>query len=365
MKSKVFFSIMLLLVTCAFSAPKFQATFESGMIIPDIGQQLVDTRNGGGVTVVENPDPSGRNTSSRVLKVRSPFGSTRSEYQTSPERRLDTVGKSYIYTWKVYYPSDFLDGVGVNWMLVSQWKTYPCEYGDDTYRPCICDIGYGIFNQITLTKSTSSVSFDFRAEPDCHQTITSYDRGEWTTYILEMYWTTETDGYYRVFKNGTLLDEQYNQRTLFENFVEGTCDIYWALGMYSSLSDAGGNEAVCYIDDMAVYDMDDGYSVENCEIVETSVEKDHLVPNTNKLYPAYPNPFNPATRIQYDLHESGYVSLNVYNINGQKIDTLVNGFQTKGQHEIVWQPKGLSSGTYFCRLQAGEYAENIKLVLSQ
>ena len=65
----------------------------------------------------------------------------------------------------------------------------------------------------------------------------------------------------------------------------------------------------------------------------------------------YPNPFNPSTTVKYNLKNSGPVQIKIYNLNGQTIKTLVDGYQEKGAHEIVWQPKGLASGLYFCRLQ--------------
>lgn len=79
----------------------------------------------------------------------------------------------------------------------------------------------------------------------------------------------------------------------------------------------------------------------------------------------YPNPFNPSTTIKYNLDRSNNVMLTVYNISGQKVDTLVNGYQSAGEHKITWRSKGLSSGIYFCRLQAGKFSETIKLLLQK
>ena len=87
----------------------------------------------------------------------------------------------------------------------------------------------------------------------------------------------------------------------------------------------------------------------------------------------YPNPFNPSTTIKYNLKKSGPVHLKIYNLNGQIIETLVDRYQKKGVHEIVWQPKGLASGLYFYRLQAGDpstgsgqrFSETKKLLLQK
>jgi len=92
------------------------------------------------------------------------------------------------------------------------------------------------------------------------------------------------------------------------------------------------------------------------KIIETNIEAndEFTIPEDYKLYQNYPNPFNPLTRIKYKLPESSYITLNIYNLMGQEIETLVNEFQFAGEHEIAWQPKGLPSGLYFYRLRAGD-----------
>jgi len=52
----------------------------------------------------------------------------------------------------------------------------------------------------------------------------------------------------------------------------------------------------------------------------------------------------------------------MYTLSGQEIETLVNGFETAGKHEIIWHPKGLPSGIYFYRLQAGGFSNAKKLI---
>lgn len=91
--------------------------------------------------------------------------------------------------------------------------------------------------------------------------------------------------------------------------------------------------------------------------------REHDTPIQYSLSQNFPNPFNPSTTIYYRLPKSGNVKLNIYDLLGQEIVSLVNSYQTAGEHEITWQPKGLSSGIYFYRLHAGEYAETKKLIL--
>ncbi len=78
----------------------------------------------------------------------------------------------------------------------------------------------------------------------------------------------------------------------------------------------------------------------------------------------YPNPFNPTTRIRYWLPRAAAVQLQIFNLRGQRVATLVDERQEAGLHEVEWQPGALSSGMYVYRLQAGKkFVATRKLVL--
>lgn len=81
------------------------------------------------------------------------------------------------------------------------------------------------------------------------------------------------------------------------------------------------------------------------------------------LYQNFPNPFNPSTSIKFDIAKSGYVSLNVYDMSGKEIRTLVNGYRQGGNYEVNFNAEGLSSGIYYCRLQTADYSSIIKMTL--
>ena len=78
------------------------------------------------------------------------------------------------------------------------------------------------------------------------------------------------------------------------------------------------------------------------------------VPSNFALIGNYPNPFNNSTLISFRLGEPGYVSLDVYNMLGQKIASLHDGYLEAGQHDIAWNAASVSSGIYFYKLTAGE-----------
>jgi hypothetical protein len=99
-----------------------------------------------------------------------------------------------------------------------------------------------------------------------------------------------------------------------------------------------------------------------------SVADGDRLPTAVKLAQNYPNPFNPATTIRFELPVDQRVRLEIFNLRGQRVATLVDGIQAAGFREVTWNgtnDSGLnvSSGVYFCRFQAGDHVEVRKLVL--
>ncbi|MEZ5359749.1 MAG: FG-GAP-like repeat-containing protein [Candidatus Zixiibacteriota bacterium] len=93
-----------------------------------------------------------------------------------------------------------------------------------------------------------------------------------------------------------------------------------------------------------------------------------IAPNRPQLHGNYPNPFNPITTISYDLPTDANVRLEIYNILGQQVRLLVNGTQSAGTYDVVWDSKdnhnqAVASGMYFYRLTVGDYTEAKKMLL--
>ena len=98
----------------------------------------------------------------------------------------------------------------------------------------------------------------------------------------------------------------------------------------------------------------------------TSVEElqhNPVVPERFALSQNYPNPFNPTTTIQFALPASGYVKLEVFNLLGQRIETLVDGFKEAGTYTLNFDASNLPTGIYFYRLQAGSFTQTRKMLL--
>ena len=75
------------------------------------------------------------------------------------------------------------------------------------------------------------------------------------------------------------------------------------------------------------------------------------VPKEFALYPAYPNPFNPKTTIPFTTDIAGVVAVDIYDINGHKIDELTHEFFVPGSYSVAWNASSLASGVYFVRLR--------------
>jgi hypothetical protein len=95
----------------------------------------------------------------------------------------------------------------------------------------------------------------------------------------------------------------------------------------------------------------------------TRVADDRLLPISYRLYSNYPNPFNPTTTIQFDLPKPSQVSLDIYDLLGRKIETIVNEKQEAGTHSVIWDGKDRSSGIYFYKIQTGDFTETKRMLL--
>ena len=121
---------------------------------------------------------------------------------------------------------------------------------------------------------------------------------------------------------------------------------------------------VAYYDDFALNGVDFVTSVEEPGPKPVS----STVPSSFTLEQNYPNPFNPSTTINYDLARSGYVRLDIYNLLGQRVTTLVNDVQSAGSWKVEWNGKddvgsSVASGVYFYRLAGSNIVLTKKMLL--
>ncbi len=98
--------------------------------------------------------------------------------------------------------------------------------------------------------------------------------------------------------------------------------------------------------------------------ITTSNEDESIVgPDEFRLYNNYPNPFNPSTSIKFDVAKAGNVQLEIFDILGRKVASLVNERKTAGSYTIAFDASSLSSGVYFARFVAGNTVQVQKMTL--
>jgi FtsP/CotA-like multicopper oxidase with cupredoxin domain len=96
----------------------------------------------------------------------------------------------------------------------------------------------------------------------------------------------------------------------------------------------------------------------------TGIQDDQTnIPSAYQLHQNYPNPFNSSTTIRYELPLASHVSLNVYDMLGREVATLLNEEKPAGIYTIQWDASGVSSGAYFSRLKAGDFVQTRRMIL--
>jgi hypothetical protein len=106
------------------------------------------------------------------------------------------------------------------------------------------------------------------------------------------------------------------------------------------------------------------YLLTNSTLISALVDEKHT--STIKSYylsQNYPNPFNPTTTIVFQIPQKSYVTLEIYNLVGQRVETLLNSELNSGHYSVSWNAINQASGVYFCTIHANTFSRSIKLLL--
>jgi hypothetical protein len=94
----------------------------------------------------------------------------------------------------------------------------------------------------------------------------------------------------------------------------------------------------------------------------SSIVEVEIILDEYQLFQNYPNPFNPTTTIKFTMPEDGYVKLNVYNLLGEEVKTLINENKEAGIHRVNFNPRSLNSGVYIYNLEVNGFADIKKMI---
>jgi len=176
--------------------------------------------------------------------------------------------------------------------------------------------------------------------------------------LVFSYWD---DYYYEEEIDTMILAYAVENDTLSINATMDLCEMmdddYYYYDCFEMLSMMLGIEDIQDI--VMEFDMTMSY------VGELAVLENGIVPETVHLYSNYPNPFNPVTTIQFDIPAETQhpISLQVYDIGGRMVETLVNEKLEPGQHEIQWNASQHSSGVYFLRMETALFSKTQKMIL--
>jgi hypothetical protein len=105
------------------------------------------------------------------------------------------------------------------------------------------------------------------------------------------------------------------------------------------------------------------YTLDFSNIVSVDGQSGDQLPKSYALSQNYPNPFNPTTSISYDIPQNSYVSLKIFDVLGNEVQTLVNEKQDAGNYTVTFNADGITSGIYFYQLETGNFVTTKKMVL--
>jgi hypothetical protein len=175
--------------------------------------------------------------------------------------------------------------------------------------------------------------------------------------------------------DGTNMDHEAGDHiyTLLYNFPAGTTanfmhkfgingldnEMGYGENHYAPLSTAGG-DGYCWLP-IEIFGDDSTYIDETYMSVEAK-PVDYL-PQTYSLTQNYPNPFNPTTTFTFDISAANNVRIDLYNVAGQKIQTLVNDYYAPGVYEVNFNGSHLPSGVYFYKMISGNFVQTKKMAL--
>ena len=153
---------------------------------------------------------------------------------------------------------------------------------------------------------------------------------------------------YKIIRNETVLETEYEGVTYNDTSLSVGGYVYTVIAQYTT----GESE---------------GEQTEEIIVLSTDDEV-AMTPLVTELRGNYPNPFNPDTKINFSLANEDNVKLEIYNLKGQRIRTLVDEKMDSGYHSVVWDGRNdnnseVSSGIYFYRMKSGSYSTSKKMIL--
>jgi hypothetical protein len=160
---------------------------------------------------------------------------------------------------------------------------------------------------------------------------------------------------------GFVIHDIINNSTIYEFIYPDT--LFSNQGGYAYIADIDGDGEVEIVSSLHTSDPYESITYIFSTGVPLGVNQQISLPDNYKLSQNYPNPFNPITTIEYEISHNGNVNVSIYNIRGQLVEKLVDGYNTTGKYSIQWKPQNVSSGQYFYQISVDGFVQTKKMVL--
>ena len=175
--------------------------------------------------------------------------------------------------------------------------------------------------------------------------------------VIELQWDGNIDDDFQYFQ----IERSHNI-----DFTESVV-VFETIDSYFTDYDIGSNMEYFY----RVRSVDDAENMSDYSEIASAIAlgtDSELIPTEFALFQNYPNPFNPFTTIQFRVVDPVNVSLNIYDLSGKQIKTLVNSFKNAGKHQVVWDAtnnlgQSVAAGMYIYTIQAGDFNQTRKMLL--
>jgi hypothetical protein len=191
-----------------------------------------------------------------------------------------------------------------------------------------------------------------------------------TTYKTDVIGLRGIDGHFKfAWINEDAPDPEFLYRTGYLNgtLVQTNIIEMYGGGIFPDIT-YGGRAGYRLADSDSCFAVFEGlsgvtaYGVSGCSGLLVSVENNEALVSYS-LSQNYPNPFNPSTSIKFEIPQSTFVKIIVYDVLGEEVATLLNEEKIAGTYEVNFNVKNLSSGIYFYTIYAGEFTSTKKMVL--
>lgn len=173
-----------------------------------------------------------------------------------------------------------------------------------------------------------------------------------------------------------IFDDDWSLKPSGEAFIEWVFEKWWTnesgltsrAGHFQISAFYGTYEVTAEFDGQKVtssiqFSKDSEELILQLDTTETSVETNSGLPTRFELAGNYPNPFNPVTQIRYALPHHSFVELNIYDVQGRHISTLVNDNKEAGWHSVEFDGQNFASGIFMIRMTAGEFQSTHRMLL--